>query len=145
MDSIFTKIIRGEIPGTFVWADDVCVAFATIEPLTPGHILLVPRAEVPSYWEADPEDVAHMAKVAQILSRAQLRAFDAVRIGQIVAGFDVNHLHIHLVPLSDQGQLNLALARPAAPEDLAQACAKIRDALIEAGYGDHVTAQAPGA
>lgn len=145
MATLFAQIIRGEIPGTFVWADDQCVAFATIEPVRDGHLLLVPRAEAPSYWEADPADVAHMAKVAQILSRAQLRAFAAKRVGQIVAGFDVPHLHIHLIPLDDQGQLTLAGAQGGDPEAIEVACQQIRQALRDLGEDAHVTDRAPGA
>ena len=61
MSTIFTKIIAGEIPGRFVWADEVCVAFATIEPHTDGHVLVVPRAEVDSYVDAPDDVVAHLA------------------------------------------------------------------------------------
>ena len=60
MSSVFSKIIAGELPGRFVWADDVCVAFATIAPITAGHALVVPRAEVESYTDAPDELVAHL-------------------------------------------------------------------------------------
>ena len=143
MATVFTQIMTGKIPGTFVWADDVCCAFATIEPLSDGHLLLVPREEYDSYWTAPADTVAHMARVAQVLSRAQSAAFDCVRVGQIVAGFDVPHLHIHLVPLTDQGQLSLSRAKAGDPAQIAAACAKIRDALVAAGEGDHVIDSAP--
>ncbi|MBD3689113.1 HIT family protein [Nanchangia anserum] len=145
METVFTQIINGSIPGTFVWADETCVAFATIEPVQPGHLLLVPREPVESYWQAPPETVAHMARVAQIISRAQLEACGGARVGQIVAGFDVPHLHIHLIPLRDQSQLRLDGATPGDPEDIAEACERIRAALRAAGETDHVCEAAPGA
>mgnify|MGYP000618358527 CR=1 FL=1 len=69
--SIFTRIIAGEIPGRFVWADDVCVAFATIEPQTPGHVLVVPREQVTTLVDADEATVAHLAVVARRIAATQ--------------------------------------------------------------------------
>ncbi|WP_297566680.1 HIT family protein, partial [uncultured Arcanobacterium sp.] len=68
--SVFQKIICGKFPGRFVWEDDICVAFATIEPVTPGHVLVVPRQAIDKYSDVAPEDFAHLAKVAQIIGRA---------------------------------------------------------------------------
>ncbi|MDO4613841.1 MAG: HIT family protein [Actinomycetaceae bacterium] len=144
MATLFTRIINGEIPGTFVWADEECVAFMTIEPVTPGHLLLVPRQEAESYWDASPEVVAHMARVAQILSRAQLEAFSTARVAQAVAGFDVPHLHIHLIPVDSEADMALSKAKAAEPSELEEAAAKIRAALSKAGY-PQVCEAAPGA
>ena len=77
--SVFTKIIEGQIPGRFVWADDVCVAFATIEPHTPGHVLVVPRRQFESFTDADEATVAHLAVVARRIAATQVRVFDAAR------------------------------------------------------------------
>lgn len=130
MASIFTKIIEGELPGAFVYKDDVCVAFLSIEPVTPGHILLVPREEVDCYWDAQPDTVAHMARVAQTLSKALLAAYpNAKRVGQIVAGFDVPHVHVHLIALESQDQLTLAGTSMASPQSLEEEAQKIRAAL----------------
>ncbi|WP_353066595.1 HIT family protein [Arcanobacterium hippocoleae] len=96
--SIFTKIIDGEIPGRFVWQDEVCVAFATIEPVEAGHVLLVPRIEVDKFYDLDPEIFAHLAKVAQIIGRAQAHAFGTSRAIMSIFGFDVPHVHLHLHP-----------------------------------------------
>ena len=81
MASIFTKIIDGQIPGNFVWADDQCVAFADINPHTDGHVLVVPRQEVSSYLEASDELLAHLTVVAKRIGQAQVKAFDAPRSG----------------------------------------------------------------
>ena len=72
MASIFTKIIDGQIPGNFVWADDQCVAFADINPHTDGHVLVVPRQEVSSYLEASDELLAHLTVVAKRIGQAQV-------------------------------------------------------------------------
>ena len=87
MSTIFTKIIAGEIPGRFVWADEVCVAFATIEPHTDGHVLVVPRLEVDSYVDAPDDVVAHLAVVAKRIGATQVRVFEAPRAGLIEDGW----------------------------------------------------------
>ena len=76
MPTLFSKIIAGEIPGRFVWSDDRCVAFLTIEPLTPGHVLVVPREEVPVWTDVEPALMGHLTAVAQTIGRAQ-RASEA--------------------------------------------------------------------
>ena len=71
MPSLFTRIIDGEIPGRFVWKDDHCVAFLTIEPMRPGHTLVVPRKEVDHWIDLDSELSAHIFEVARVIGRAQ--------------------------------------------------------------------------
>lgn len=130
MSTVFTKIIKGELPGHFVYRDEICVAFLSIEPIMPGHVLLIPREEVDTYWDAPASTVAHMAKVAQEISRSLLRAYPhAQRVGQIVAGFDVPHMHIHLVPLENQKQLTFAKAHAASSDELEKEAEKIRAAI----------------
>lgn len=98
MASVFSKIIAGELPGRFVYQDDSVVAFLTIAPLTQGHVLVVPRAEVDNWESIDDELWAHLNGVARKVGRAVKRAFDAPRAGLIVAGFEVPHLHLHVFP-----------------------------------------------
>ena len=86
MASVFSKIISGEFSGLFAWADDRCVAFATIEPISAGHLLVVPRDEVPAFTQADDDLLAHLARVAKIIGRAQEQAFEAPRAALIIAG-----------------------------------------------------------
>ena len=109
--SVFTKIINGQIPGRFVWADDVCVAFATIEPHTAGHVLVVPRHQFESFTDADEATVSHLAVVARRIAATQMRVFDAARPGLVVVGFDVPHLHIHVLPLYKISDIDPAHAR----------------------------------
>ena len=97
MTTLFTRILDGELPGRFVYADEVCAAFLTIAPLQPGHTLVVPRAEVDHWLDLDPETVAHLMKVAQQVGKAQQAAFSPARVGMIIAGMEVPHTHL-LVP-----------------------------------------------
>ena len=138
MASVFTKIINGEIPGNFVWQDDQCVVFATIEPRSDGHMLVVPREEVDNYLDADPALIGHLAQVAQIIGQAGRDAFNVPRALIVVAGFDVPHLHIHVVPTGTMKVLHPD-AKVAADQDKIKAnCDKLRGALIELGFGANV-------
>ena len=139
--TVFTKILNGDIPGRFVWADDVCVAFATIEPQTPGHVLVVPRIARESYIDANEPTVAHLAVVAKRIAAAQVRVFDAVRPGIVVLGLDVPHLHIHVLPLHRAADIAPSSARPASAEELDEAMGRLRQGLHEDGWGAFVPAR----
>lgn len=106
MSTIFSKIIAGDIPGTFIWDDGICVAFLSINPMAPGHTLVVPRQEVDHWVDADPALVAHLFEVTRIIGVAQKQAFGCERVGVIVAGYEVPHCHIHVIPTNSMSQLD---------------------------------------
>jgi len=110
MTTVFTRIIDGEIPGTFVYRDSLCVAFLSINPLSAGHVLVVPIEEVDHWIEMSPELSAHMFAVSHRISIAINKAFPCTRVGLIIAGYEINHCHIHLIPTSTMEQLNFANA-----------------------------------
>jgi diadenosine tetraphosphate (Ap4A) HIT family hydrolase len=117
MTTIFTKIIEGDIPGTFIHRDDRCVAFMSINPLADGHVLIVPIEEVDHWVDASPELVAHLFAVTHRIADAQRRAFDCERIGVIIAGYEVPHTHIHSIPTTDMSQLSFANAAAGVDRD----------------------------
>lgn len=132
MATVFTKIINGELPGRFVYEDDEIVAFLTIQPMTQGHTLVVPRAEIDQWQDVDGAEFGRVMSVAQLIGRAVTRAFDAERAGLIIAGLEVPHLHVHVFPaynLTDFGFANVD--RNPSPESLDEAQAKIKDALAQ--------------
>ncbi len=135
MPTIFSRIISGELPGRFVWRDEQCAAFLTINPLSPGHTLVVPIAEVDHWLDLDPALAAHLMTVSQTIGKALQRGFGPARVGLIIAGLEVPHTHLHLVPIDAVADLDFARAEqnpdPAALDD---AAARIRDALREMGY-----------
>ena len=134
MPSIFTKIIAGEIPGTFVWKDDRCVAFLSIAPMMPGHTLVVPRDEVDHWIDLDPDLARHLFTVAQTIGKAQRQAFAPRRIGVMIVGDEVPHTHLHVVPINSAGELSFDHADPNPPEgSLDEAAAKLRAALRDQG------------
>ena len=140
MSTIFTEIIKGKIPGRFVWADEVCVAFAPIEPHTDGPVLVVPRDEIDSYVDAPDNVVAHLAVVAKRIGVAQVRVFEAPRAGLIVAGYGVDHLHLHVLPIRSEEDLSFSSARHPEGEELDAAMERLRAGLIEDGWGEFVPA-----
>lgn len=137
MATLFTKIIDGEIPGTFVWKDEHCVAFLSIHPLKPGHTLVVPRAEIDHWIDLDPELNAHLATVSQTLGRAIQHAFEPTRVGQMIAGLEVPHVHIHLVPIDGVNDLDFANQDTSATrEQVDEAASAIRASLEALGFGE---------
>ena len=136
--SVFSMIIDGKIPGRFAWADDTCVAFATIEPICDGHLLVVPRKEVARYTDLDSETWMHLADVARIIGQAGEHAYEGSRAMLIVAGLEVPHVHIHVVPAYKEGDLSFANARKASEEELDAAVTRMRGGLVELGYEENV-------
>ncbi len=108
MSTIFTKIIEGELPATFVWKDDKCVAFMSINPLKPGHTLVVPIKEVDHWLDAEPDLQSHLFEVAHRIGKAQMAAFNPTRVGLVIAGFEVPHLHLHVVPINSLVEMDMS-------------------------------------
>ena len=99
MASIFTRIIDGELPADFVWKDDKSVAFLSNRPLRPGHTLVVPRLEIDHWLDLEPELLDHLMATAKTIGRAQMAAFRPTRIGLVLVGLEVPHVHFHVVPI----------------------------------------------
>ncbi|MDA2949196.1 MAG: HIT family protein [Actinomycetota bacterium] len=136
MTSLFTRIINRELPGRFVYEDDLgddgVVAFLTIEPMTQGHTLVVPRAEVDNWQTVDPDVFGRVMDVSQRIGRAVCQAFGAQRAGMIIAGLEVPHLHVHVFPAYNLTDFGFAhVDRNPSAESLDEAQAKIIDALAD--------------
>jgi len=137
MPSVFTKIIRGELPGRFVWKDERAVAFLTINPVKPGHTLVVPRDAVDHWIDLEPALAHHLSDVCLGVGRALQRAFSPAKVGQAIVGLEVPHVHVHLVPIHAISDLDFSKADPSPkPEALDAAAAKIRAALRELRYAE---------
>lgn len=110
MATIFTRILNGEIPGRVLWDDDVCFAILDIRPLHPGHTIVIPKAEIDQWVDLDPATVAHLSDVAQRIGIAQRSIIDCERIGLMIAGFEVPHTHLHVIPLQSMANLDFTNA-----------------------------------
>lgn len=129
-ESVFTKIIRGDLPGRFVYRDDEVVVFLTINPIRPGHVLVVPVRQIDKWTDLPPELWLRLNEVALEVGRALEQAFDCTRVGSIIAGLEVPHCHIHLIPIRTEADLSFAKADPnPSPDSLDEAAERIRAAL----------------
>ncbi len=136
MPSIFTRIINGELPGHFVWKDAEAVAFLTIQPIRDGHLLVIPRAEI-DHWDDLPAPLAnHLMGVAQRITKALKAVYPCQRVGLIIAGLEVPHTHIHLLPIDQLSDLSFAAAHAVSAESLQANAGKIRAALRQLGHAE---------
>jgi diadenosine tetraphosphate (Ap4A) HIT family hydrolase len=134
MSTIFSKIINGELPGRFVYRDDLCVAFLTIAPICEGHTLVVPRAEVDHWIDLDGETVAHLTRVARLIGLGQREAFGAERVSLIIAGLEVPHTHLHVLPIRSESDIDFGKADSSvSSEVLDEVALRLRTALGENG------------
>lgn len=140
MASVFTMIINGDLPGHFVWRDDTCVAFLSINPINRGHTLVVPIAEVDHWVDLDVETNTHLMAVSHHLATAQQTLWSPSRIGLMIAGFEVPHVHVHVLPMESMAHLDFANAASTVDHgDLASVAAEIRDQLAAAGHAEATT------
>lgn len=144
MASVFTRIISGEFPGRFVWADDDIVAFLTIEPIQHGHVLVVPRAELDSWTDLPAPLRDRLFEVAQGIGAALLPTFEGDRVGLVIAGYGVPHAHVHVYPTLSIGDFDQSrLLRGVTPERLDADAERLRASLRAAGHGRHVPGPGP--
>lgn len=129
MPSIFTRIIKGEIPCEKILEDADFFAFLDIKPINPGHTLVVPKVEVDELFDAPDDILAKAMPFAKRVAQALKQSVPCRRIGVIVAGFEVPHAHIHLIPIEEEGELSFSRARAAKPGELAAIGKTIREHL----------------
>jgi diadenosine tetraphosphate (Ap4A) HIT family hydrolase len=129
MASVFSKIMAGELPGHFVWQDEQAVGLMTIAPIRPGHVLVIPRQEIDHFDDLPPELAGHLMQVSQRIAKAQKAAYPCLRVGMMIAGVEVPHTHLHLLPIDRVGDLDFSHAAPAEAATLAAEAERIRSAL----------------
>lgn len=139
MASIFTRIIDGELPADFVWKDDLCVAFLSNRPLRPGHALVVPRLEVDHWLDLEPDLLARLMSTAQTIGRAQMAVFKPARIGLVLVGLEVPHVHFHVVPIRGPHDLDFDNQDPNPdPAMMTEAGDSLRQELRRLGISEGV-------
>ena len=130
MASIFTKIIKGEIPAYKIYEDDKFLAFLDINPVAEGHTLVVPKQEIDYLFDIDDNLLAEMIVFAKKIAIAQKKAIECKRVGVLVVGTEVPHAHIHLIPFQKESQMSLASPKlKFSPEEMKQIQEKIKKQL----------------
>lgn len=130
MASIFTKIIKREIPGHIIAEDEQYIAFLDINPLVLGHALVVPKQETDYIYDLDDDTIAGIHVFAKKVAIAIKKAISCKRIGVAVIGLEVPHAHIHLVPMNQTDDLNFTRPKLApSREVLTETAEKIRKAF----------------
>lgn len=128
-------IINGELPARFVWKDDRCVAFLSINPMALGHTLVVPREEVDHWIDLDSELAGHLMEVSRKIGKALDLGFKPKKVGLMIAGLEVPHAHIHVIPMEGMHDLDADNANLAPnPDDLDAAADRVRAALKALEY-----------
>ena len=123
-DSVFTKIIRGEIPCEKIYEDHKNVALLTIKPVQPGHTLVVPKKQIDHLWDLSDEDYQSLLAAAKKVANRMRQVLDARRVGIKVEGVEVPHAHIHLIPFNTVQDYNQP-AKSASAGELAKMAKKL--------------------
>lgn len=129
MSTIFTKLINGDIPSYKVAESETCYAFLDIQPLTKGHVLVVPKIEVDYVFDLDDDRLSDLICFAKSVARKMDQVFDCERIGVTVIGLEVPHTHIHLMPINDVADMDFSKQKLSLEsEEMEMIARKIREA-----------------
>ncbi len=126
MPTLFTKILAGEIPAHKILENDKYLAFLDIRPVNPGHTLVIPKQEIDYIFDMEDELLKGLIVFSKKVAKAIGRTIPCKKVGVMVAGIEVPHAHIHLIPIDGVSDLNFARAKTVPQEELAQVAAKIR-------------------
>jgi len=131
MASVFTKIIQRDIPAHILAEDDAHIAFLDINPLVKGHTLVVPKREVDYYFDLEDEELAALNAFAKRVATAVFREIPCLRIGTAVIGLEVPHVHMHIVPLNEMGDINFTKPKLSpSQEELATLATRIKRVFL---------------
>ncbi|HEX8439731.1 HIT family protein [Archangium sp.] len=125
-DTIFSKIVRGEIPCHKVWEDDRHLAFLDIRPMKPGHTLVIPKVAVDYLFDMDPEAYGALMQAVRTVARLLKERTGCQRVVEIVLGYEVPHAHVHLIPTNAMADLPPLAGSPGDHGELAKLAARLR-------------------
>ncbi len=127
MSSIFSRIVKGELPCHKILENESYLSFLAIRPIQPGHTLVIPKKEIDYIFDIEDELLEGLILFSKKTAEAIKRAFPCKKIGVLVYGLEVPHAHVHLVPVHGvAGELNFSNAKPVSDKELAAAAEKIR-------------------
>lgn len=126
MATIFSRIIRGDIPAYRIAENEEFFAFLDINPVQKGHTLVVPKREIDYYFDLSAEELGRMQAFSQLVAQAIQKYTSCVKVGVAVIGLEVNHAHLHLVPLMENGDMDFTKKQSPTPEELQSTAEGIR-------------------
>lgn len=130
MSNIFSKIVSGEIPAHVVAETTEFLAFLDVNPLVPGHVLVIPKKEIDYIFDMDEESYFGLTLFAKIVATGLKEAFPCKKVGVAVIGLEVPHVHIHLIPMNNVSDMNFSREKlKPSQEELEAAALKIKAAL----------------
>ena len=130
MSTVFTRIVKGELPCHKILEDGKFLAFLEIRPINPGHTLVIPKKEIDYVFDLDDDLLSGLMLFAKKTAAIVKKTVPCRKIAVVVYGLEVPHAHVHLVPIHGKpGELSFANAKPASPEDLAAMAAKIKSSV----------------
>ncbi|MBL1409861.1 HIT family protein [Sphingobacterium faecale] len=137
MSTIFSKIISGEIPAYKVAESNDYLAFLDISPLTPGHVLVIPKKETDYIFNIHDDEYMGMWVFAKIVAQGIKKVFPCRKVGVAVVGLEVEHAHIHLMPLNEVGDMNFEKEKLSLPaEEMTKIADEIRHAVVSITNGE---------
>jgi diadenosine tetraphosphate (Ap4A) HIT family hydrolase len=131
--SVFTKMLQGEVPCEVIYQDDICFVIPTIAPHNPGHCLVITKQQIENWEDLDTKTYVHTMKVAQQVAKAIKTVYDCPKVGIATVGFEVPHVHIHLIPLYTASDADHSKAKPTTLEEVKPEAKKIREAIKAQG------------
>ena len=129
MASIFTKIINGELPSYKIHEDELTISILALDQVNPGHVLVIPKQEVNHWFDVPAETYSRIGSNAQKIAKALIKVTEAPRIGTMVAGFEVPHFHLHLIPAWSIPDLDFKRAKRLSDAEMKSLQQNIRAAL----------------
>lgn len=132
-DSVFTKMLKGEIPREIIYQDNTCFVIPTIAPNNPGHCLVITNDQIENWEDLDTRTYVHTMKVAQQVARAIKSVYGCPKVGIATVGFEVPHVHIHLIPLYKLSDADHSKAKPTELENVQPEAKKIIEAIKSQG------------
>lgn len=131
MATLFSRIIAGEIPSHRIAENDKFYAFLDINPVQVGHTLIVPKREVDYYFDLSDEELGAMQSFSKVVAAAIKSYTSCLKVGVAVMGLEIDHAHLHLIPLKDNGDMNVYIKLEQSQDELARTAEGIRQYLPE--------------